>query len=150
MEGRGREFRAEENEDVTDAAPQCVLQTDTLRATVLPALGGKIASLRWLPGDVELLQAPLAPYADRTPTMGFEESDASGIDECLPSVAACEVRTAGGMVGVPDHGDFWRLPWEWKQWGNEIQMANAGAGGIRRLADTHSHCIHTLVVRTQG
>jgi galactose mutarotase-like enzyme len=108
------------------ATPELVMQTDTLRATVLPALGGKIASLEWLPGKVELLQAPLAPYAARTLTMAFDESDASGFDECLPSVAACSVATRQGAVQVPDHGDFWRLEWEARQEGNEIRMSGAG------------------------
>jgi galactose mutarotase-like enzyme len=103
-----------------------VMQTDTLRATVLPALGGKVASLRWLPGDIELLQQPLAPYALRNLEMGFEEGDASGIDECLPSVAGCAVSLLGRAVQVPDHGDFWRLEWECTQTGNEMRMAAMG------------------------
>ncbi|HEX4005447.1 MAG TPA: aldose epimerase [Acidobacteriaceae bacterium] len=102
------------------------MQTDTLRVTVLPELGGKIASLRWLPGDLELLQQPLAPYAPRTMTMGFEESDASGFDECLPSVAACSVPLANRVAHVPDHGDFWRLPCAYGQDGNSIRMIATG------------------------
>jgi galactose mutarotase-like enzyme len=42
--------------------------------------------------------------------MGFEESDASGFDECLPSVAACTIGTGSGEAQIPDHGEFWRLP----------------------------------------
>ena len=94
------------------AGRELVLQSENLRVTVLPELGGKIASLRWLPEGVELLQAPLAPYAGRTMSMGFDESDAGGFDECLPSVAACAIKTSGGVVQVPDHGDFWRIPWD--------------------------------------
>lgn len=108
------------------ARPELIMQTDTLRATVMPALGGKIASLQWLPGDVELLQAPLAPYAPRTLTMAFDEGDASGFDECLPSVAACTVAASRGTAQVPDHGDFWRLAWEARQDGNTIRMAATG------------------------
>ena len=115
---------------------ELAMQTDTLRVNVLPALGGKIASLRWLPQDVELLQQPLAPYAQRNLTMGFEESDASGFDECLPSVAACEIRTARGIVSVPDHGDVWRLPWESSQSGNEIRMGTTGTSLPLRLERT--------------
>lgn len=107
-------------------APELIMQTDTLRATVLPALGGKIASLVWLPGNVELLQAPLAAYAKRTLTMGFDEGDASGFDECLPSVGACKVKTRSGAAQVPDHGDFWRLECEATQEGNTIRMAATG------------------------
>jgi galactose mutarotase-like enzyme len=44
--------------------------------------------------------------------MRFEEGDASGWDECLPSVADCSVETAAGQAAVPDHGDLWRVEWK--------------------------------------
>jgi galactose mutarotase-like enzyme len=91
-----------EKENVVIRAGECSV-------TILPRLGGKIASIRL--GETELLQGPLAPYAPRTRTMSFDEGDASGWDECLPSVAACEVQTAGGTASVPDHGDLWRVEW---------------------------------------
>jgi len=85
-----------------------VVKADTLEATLLPELGGKVASLRFR--GMELLQGPLRAYAMRTASMDFEESDASGFDECLPTVAACTIAGAAGEVRVPDHGEFWRLP----------------------------------------
>lgn len=104
------------------------LRTSTLAVEILPALGGKIASLRY--EGVELLQQPLRPYAPRNLTMGFEESDASGFDECLPSVAACDIETPAGMVHIPDHGEFWRLPCTVKRDGGESD------GTIARLEST--------------
>ena len=94
---------AEQQENVVIRAGDC-------RLTLMPALGGKIASLRV--GSHELLQAPLKPYGPRTKTMAFSDADASGWDECLPSVAACTVDTAAGPAEVPDHGDLWRIPWQ--------------------------------------
>ena len=96
------QVKAIEKENVTMRAGNCSV-------TILPWLGGKIASIRI--GDRELLQSPLAAYAPRTPTMSFDAGDASGWDECLPSVAACMVETAAGTASVPDHGDLWRVPW---------------------------------------
>lgn len=87
-----------------------LLQAGKCSVTILPLLGGKIASI--LVGEHELLQAPLAPYGPRTRTMGFNEGDASGWDECLPSVACCTVQTANGPVTIPDHGDVWRVEWQ--------------------------------------
>src|SRR5579863_5588958 len=78
--------------------------------TVLPQFGGKISSI--YVNNHELLQAPLAPVRPRTRTMSFDQGDASGWDECLPSVAACTVKTQGGVAEIPDHGDLWREPWE--------------------------------------
>ena len=44
--------------------------------------------------------------------MSFDEGDASGWDECLPSVGGCTVQTVNGPVEVPDHGDLWRVEWD--------------------------------------
>lgn len=92
-----------EIENVLISAGECSV-------VVLPRFGGKIASIRV--GDRELLQTPLAAVAPRSQTMGFDESDASGWDECLPSVAACRVETGSVVAEVPDHGDLWRVEWE--------------------------------------
>ena len=86
------------------------LKTDTFSVEVLPALGGKIASMR--KNGIELLQQPLLPYAPRTLSTSFDESDASGFDECLPSVSACDIDGPGGKISIPDHGEFWRLAHE--------------------------------------
>ncbi len=86
-----------------------LIQVGACTITVLPQFGGKIASIRI--GERELLQQPLAPIAPRTRTMAFDESDASGWDECLPSVAACRVETEFGEAQIPDHGDLWRMEW---------------------------------------
>lgn len=80
------------------------------KVTFLPEFGGKIASIK-IKGK-ELLQPPLQPIAVRTRSMSFDASDASGWDECLPSVAQCEVKGAFGTASIPDHGDLWRVEWQ--------------------------------------
>ncbi len=87
-----------------------VIQAGACRVKILPEFGGKIASI--CVKDIELLQAPLLPVAPRTRTLAFDASDASGWDECVPSVAACAVTTSEGVAEVPDHGDLWRIGWE--------------------------------------
>ena len=103
-----------------------VLDNGHLRVEVLPQLGAKLSSLQLLPGGVELLQQPIAPYALRDATMRFDESDASGFDECLPSVTACEVETSGGRVSIPDHGDFWRVEWQADRQGDTLRLTAEG------------------------
>jgi len=95
---------------VSGAQENVVIRSGDCSVTLLPKLGGKIASIRV--GSHELLQAPLHPCAPRTPTMSFAQSDASGWDECLPSVAACTLLTEAGPASIPDHGDLWRIPWQ--------------------------------------
>ena len=98
-----------ETELINTEKENILMQAGNCSVTIFPELGGKIASIRV--NSRELLQAPLAPYAPRTQTMAFDEGDASGWDECLPSVAGCTVDTAAGTVAVPDHGDLWRVAW---------------------------------------
>ena len=95
---------------MTEGGENVVITTGDCSLTILPALGGKIASLRI--GSIELLHGPLKPYGPRDRTMDFSAADASGWDECLPSVAACSVTTFAGEAAVPDHGDLWRVPWQ--------------------------------------
>ena len=87
-----------------------VIQAGDGTVTLLPRLGAKIASIR-VKGK-ELMQGPIAPLGPRTRTLTFDKADASGWDECLPSVSACTVETAAGRVEVPDHGDLWRVAWQ--------------------------------------
>ena len=112
---------AVKTENVLMRAGECLV-------SVLPRFGGKIASIRI--GDRELMQAPLAPIETRTRTMVFDAGDASGWDECLPSVAACQVETEAGVAAIPDHGDLWRLEWEVQGSGNgepsDISVTLAG------------------------
>lgn len=96
-----------------------LLRAGQCTVIVLSQFGGKIASIRI--GQCELLQAPLSAIAPRTRTMSFEEYDASGWDECLPSVAGCSVETASGVAHIPDHGDLWRVEWEGQGSGTKDQ-----------------------------
>jgi galactose mutarotase-like enzyme len=52
--------------------------------------------------------------------MSFDAADASGWDECLPSVAACTVETDAGAASIPDHGDLWRVEWKSRDQGSGI------------------------------
>lgn len=87
-----------------------LIRTGDCAVTLLPEFGGKISSIRVK--NRELLQEPLSAVLPRTRTMRFDAGDASGWDECLPSVAACTVKTANGAAAIPDHGDLWREQWE--------------------------------------
>lgn len=99
----------DENGTVAIKKENVLIRAGDCVANLLPAFGGKISSIRVK--DRELLQTPLAPIGPRTRTMSFDAADASGWDECLPSVAACSVKTLDGVAQVPDHGDLWREPW---------------------------------------
>jgi galactose mutarotase-like enzyme len=107
------------------AKENVVMRAGNCALTILPHLGGKISSIKI--GDQELLQTPLAAYAPRTRTISFDAGDASGWDECLPSVAACTVQTEAGAATIPDHGDLWRV--QWSEIGDE-RSVNSNAASV--------------------
>lgn len=89
------------------------------RLAVLPALGGKIASLHlagreWLwTSDVLPRVAPDEQLAADDDASYVERADTGGYDECLPTVGATripdDVDGVGG-IALPDHGELWSQP----------------------------------------
>ena len=85
------------------------LRTAGAELAMVPALGGRVISLRnartgrewcWHQPRPDWLWAN-APQDD------FGRSPQAGMDECVPSVAACTWR---GRV-IPDHGEVWNQAW---------------------------------------
>jgi len=91
-----------------------VVDNAVLRLTIVPELGGKIASLiRLESGHEYLLQPPEPERADRTRSYGdyFEDYETSGFDECAPTIAECLYPEEPFVASrLPDHGDVWCLP----------------------------------------
>jgi galactose mutarotase-like enzyme len=90
----------------------CLLQNAELAVTVLPAEGGRIASLVSRRSGLEFLTQA---RVDRTPVApslkaAFRDGPCAGIEECLPTIGPCGEETEGGAA--PDHGDFWQLGWD--------------------------------------
>jgi len=90
----------------------CVLKNSELSVQVVPAEGGRIASLKSLHSGMEFLtqsrrrgQYPQSGFDAR-----FQDGPCAGIEECLPTVGPSGPETEGGPA--PDHGDFWQLPWQ--------------------------------------
>lgn len=91
------------------------LENGHVRLVLIPELGAKIVSLRARPGGAEFLwQDPTRPY--RRPVFGdaFGNYDASGFDECFPTIAECRYPEAPWTgVTMADHGELWCSPWRY-------------------------------------
>lgn len=83
-----------------------VLENSRLQVTVLPDLGGKIASIRYRNDDFEFLHQPTKPSYD-LPNFGsaFEAYDTSGLDDAFPTIDACLHPIL--KTDLPDHGEVW-------------------------------------------
>lgn len=80
-----------------------------LAITVIPALGGKISSLRDTRNGREWLwRNPHLLYRTFPHGSGYMQADTGGWDECFPSVNACQYPSEP-WAGAPiqDHGELW-------------------------------------------
>ena len=106
---------------------QVVLESDSLRLTVLPELGGRLWSIIERSRDEEMLwhHPSLQPHAV-APGAGYDDAFAGGWDELFPTDRAVEVHG----VTFPDHGEWWSQPWEWEVSEREdaLQLTLAGGG----------------------
>jgi hypothetical protein len=96
--------------------PALTLENAAASLIVLPQIGGKVVSIKSLATDHEFLwQDDSRPY--RLPVYGdsFGKYDASGFDDCFPSIGECpypEFPWQG--ITVPDHGEIWCTPWQYE------------------------------------
>jgi len=110
-----------------------VLRSSNVEVVVVPREGGRIASLRSVQSGLEFLtqarvdRTPVKPSLKNT----FQSGPCAGAEECLPTVGPCEDRFGGP---VPDHGDFWQLPWQLDSW--DSQQLHMHALGFSRLFDS--------------
>lgn len=85
------------------------VDTGPLTLTLIPALGGKIASLRDTRSGREWLwRHPRLPYRRLPHGSSYMPADTGGWDECFPSVSACTYPTAPWEgAAIQDHGELW-------------------------------------------
>jgi hypothetical protein len=90
------------------------LEDEQSSLVVLPEIGGKIASLRSKTTGTEFLwQDPTRPYRRPVYADEFGKYDASGFDECFPTIAPAPYPDGPWKgISVPDHGELWCTPWQ--------------------------------------
>ena len=118
------------------------LQSACVEVAIVPSLGGKILSLKnrrsgrqwmWRPDGGRL-------FASR-PGDPFETGTMSGADDCLPTVAACEI--AGRPI--PDHGEVWSRPCEVESLQQNVLQTRLDLSSIparfERAISLHDHIV---------
>ena len=100
------------------------LETNHLLMQIIPCLGAKVISLQRRATKREFLwrhpDRELRPASYGAP---FDQFDISGWDECFPSIGEVvyPLEPWKGIV-VPDHGELWTLPWQWRLHEDALQM----------------------------
>lgn len=110
------------------------LSDHDLQVVVVPGLGAKLCSLRWH-GQELLAHNPRKPLKPARYAAPFAEFDASGFDECLPSIGSCLYPEYPWQnVEVPDHGEVWSIPWAWEM---QPEALHLWCRGVRFSYDFH-------------
>jgi hypothetical protein len=86
-----------------------VMGNDRVEVSTVPQLGAKIISLKNLRTGREWMWHPEAGLKlfRNDPRDGFSASPLVGMDECLPTIAACKWKNRS----LTDHGEVWYRPW---------------------------------------
>jgi galactose mutarotase-like enzyme len=110
---------------MNDAQRPVTLDNGEVRVSVLPALGGKLISIKRLASGTEFLLPPPEPERDyRRAQWGdrFEDYDTSGFDECFPTVARCDYPRDPFRGRLPDHGELWSATSEYQMHGYDLVL----------------------------
>lgn len=112
-----------------------VMETDRLVVKVIPESGSKIQSIydKLLKREY-LYQSPNKEFIKSTYASNFGDGDLSGFDEVFPSIEQC-FYPSGPWKGtnIPDHGEVWALPWEYKIDGATVTLNVSGVRFPYRL-----------------
>jgi galactose mutarotase-like enzyme len=113
--------------ELAEGITQLNLEHDTYSVSVIPQLGGKIASLKNKKTKREFIARSRVDYRLRTYGDAYESYECDGIDECFPTVER-SAYPAEPWLGahVPDHGEVWTQPWEYEVKQNKLSMSTRG------------------------
>lgn len=111
-----------------------VLENTHLRATILPAIGGKMVKLTRRQSGTQFLLQPALEYSEtRLPYYGAEylQYDPGGFDDCFPTVGASRwpIQNDNGQhstIHFPDHGELWGIPWNYHISDNSVYLSVKG------------------------
>ena len=116
------------------------LESNQLKVSILPSLGGKMTSLYCKEKKFELLAQPARPYKKAAYGDDFSQYDMSGIDECFPNVDGGVDPVTG--IHYPDHGEIWSAEFEVLGQDNKtVALA---------YASPHFHYMYQKTIRLEG
>jgi hypothetical protein len=105
-----------------------LMESDSLVVTIIPESGAKIQSIFHKGTQKELLYQPgRGEFRKATYGAKFESGDFSGFDEVFPTIDEC-FYPSGPWAGtpIPDHGEVWALPWDYKVDENSVTLSIHG------------------------
>ena len=105
-----------------------VLETDHLRAEIVPEPGGKMVSLKSKSTGFEyLLQRPSPVYRHQPYGGSYIKGECSGFDDMFPTIDPCLYHMEPWKgVELSDHGEVWSMPWSYQLKNGILQLTVDG------------------------
>ncbi len=105
-----------------------LIESQELSVLVLPAIGGKLASIYNKEKDFELLYQNQEEYYNK-PFLhaSFEEFDRAGYDDCFPTIDVSKVKLSDKEVLYPDHGEIWTSSFDYSVEGETLKLVMRSA-----------------------
>lgn len=99
------------------------IENEILKVVVLPQRGANISSIVYKPTGREWMWNNPNPYKLPPYAASFVEYDISGFDDMFPTVGPCRYPDgAWKRIEMPDHGEVWALPWDYKIDKNSVKF----------------------------
>lgn len=111
-----------------------VVENELIKAVFLPRIGSKMISLVNKKSGTEFLlenQDESKVYKPAFHGADYSKFDASGFDECFPTIEAAELMIENGegktrKISFPDHGELWSKEWHYEIRGDSILFSTEG------------------------
>jgi galactose mutarotase-like enzyme len=109
--------------------PAHILQSEECAVTIVPELGGKIASIVHHRTGREFLAQPVAdPVAPLEVDGRFVENDPFGFDDMFPTILAGPMTLDNGQtITLPDHGEVWSRAWKHERSNDAVRLTLDGS-----------------------
>ncbi len=128
-------------EFTTNGLKHLLIGNDKVEAIFLPQIGSKMISLiNKITGTEFLLENQDKDKVYRKAFHGADYSlyDASGFDECFPTIEATEITVRDGgteskKIKYPDHGELWSKEWNYELSDNSILFSATGVNADYRI-----------------
>ncbi len=113
------------------------LENERVKVVFLPEIGGKMIEMINKMTGRQFLLPPSGeekPYRPAFYGANFADYDASGFDECFPTISpsgyfAPAAAAHSPALFFPDHGELWSQPWRYEIAGDEVRLQ---AQGVRQ------------------
>lgn len=101
-----------------------LMENKKIRVVILPKLGGKLVSFYLKEKDFELLfQNKESTYRQPNLKSNFVDFDASGFDDCFPTINPSIAKYNGKEVYYPDHGEIWTASFNLLEISEDISLS---------------------------